>query len=116
MSRTDVFINEAKQRFYQILRYWYNVCTDVCECVRVFVCSRVHAFVCVCVCVCVCVVCVYVLNDRVCVCVCVCAGYCMRVCVRMYEHVYVWPLSLSLSLSLSPVSYTHLTLPTRRTV
>ena len=56
---------------------------------KVYTRVLVHTCMCVCVCVCVCVF----------VCVCLCMFVCVCVCV-----------------CLCAVSYTHLTLPTRRTV
>ena len=55
--------------------------------------ERAGVWVCICVCVC---VCVYLCA---CVCMCMCVYVCVFVCVCVYT-----------------VSYTHLTLPTRRTV
>lgn len=69
-----------------------NMCVHVCA--RVYVCMRVHAYMCVCVCaylcICVCVracanVGIYVYLCM-CICLCVCVYMCVYVCVCMYTH------------------------------
>ena len=68
------------------------VCACVCVCERLCVCARARACVCVCVYVC------------VCVCVCVCACVCVHITRSSATTQHV----------VTAVSYTHLTLPTRR--
>ena len=94
----------------------YMVCVCVCiVCVLVCVCVCLHGGVCghgMCVCVwahvcawlCVCVVCV-------CACAHTCMHACVHVCVCVCVHV-----SVLACMCVCAVSYTHLTLPTRRTV
>ena len=76
-----------------------RVCVSSCVHLCVLLCRCVVVSVCVWVCVCVC--------GCVCVCLCVCVYMCVCVCVCVCAYARAW---------LIPVSYTHLTLPTRRTV